>query len=90
VRNLARRRCPVWILLFGGARIGRIALAVGVSIQRAFNHLDDALTAPRLCAMLAMFEDRTSPWNAYPDYRGSFSILGDGGINVMHPSPSSP
>jgi hypothetical protein len=35
--------------------------------------------------MLAMFEDRTSPWNAYPDYRGSFSILGDGGINACAP-----
>jgi len=30
-------------------------------------------------AMLAMIEDASSPWNAYPDYWGGFSIVGEGG-----------
>ena len=30
-------------------------------------------------AMLAMIEDASSLWNAYPDYWGGFSIVGEGG-----------
>jgi len=30
-------------------------------------------------AMLAMIEDTSNPWNAYPDYWGPFSIVGEGG-----------
>jgi CHAT domain-containing protein/Flp pilus assembly protein TadD len=30
-------------------------------------------------AMLAMIADQSSPWNAYPDYWGPFSIVGEGG-----------
>lgn len=30
-------------------------------------------------AMLAMIEDTSSPWNAYPDYWGPFFIVGEGG-----------
>jgi tetratricopeptide (TPR) repeat protein len=30
-------------------------------------------------AMLAMIDDASSPWNAYPDYWGGFSIVGEGG-----------
>jgi CHAT domain-containing protein len=29
-------------------------------------------------AMLAMIEDPSNPWNAYPDYWGPFSIVGEG------------
>ena len=29
--------------------------------------------------MLAMIEDTSDPWNAYPDYWGPFSIFGEGG-----------
>jgi CHAT domain-containing protein len=32
-------------------------------------------------AMLAMIEDPSSPWNAYPDYWGPFSIVGEGGAS---------
>jgi CHAT domain-containing protein len=32
-------------------------------------------------AMLAMIEDHSSPWNAYPDYWGPFSIVGEGGAS---------
>jgi tetratricopeptide (TPR) repeat protein/CHAT domain-containing protein len=30
-------------------------------------------------AMLAMIEDQSNTWNAYPDYWGPFSIVGEGG-----------
>ena len=30
-------------------------------------------------AMLAMTEDTSSPWNAYPDYWAAFSVVGEGG-----------
>jgi hypothetical protein len=30
-------------------------------------------------AMLAMIEDVSNSWNAYPDYWGPFSIVGEGG-----------
>jgi CHAT domain-containing protein len=30
-------------------------------------------------AMLAMIEDASDPWGAYPDYRGPFSVIGEGG-----------
>jgi hypothetical protein len=29
--------------------------------------------------MLAMIDDTSNPWNAYPDYWGRFSIVGEGG-----------
>jgi CHAT domain-containing protein len=32
-------------------------------------------------AMLAMIEDPSNPWNAYPDYWGPFSIVGEGGAS---------
>jgi len=36
--------------------------------------------AEALCrAMLAMIEDSSNPWNAYPDYWGAFSVIGEGG-----------
>src|SRR5262249_5177428 len=28
------------------------------------------------CAMLAMIEDASDPWSAYPDYWGPFSVIG--------------
>jgi CHAT domain-containing protein len=30
-------------------------------------------------AMLAYMNDTSNPWNAYPDYWGPFSIVGEGG-----------
>ena len=30
-------------------------------------------------AMLAMIADASAPWNAYPDYWGAFSVVGEGG-----------
>jgi CHAT domain-containing protein len=30
-------------------------------------------------AMLAMIDDTSNPWNAYPDKWGAFSVAGEGG-----------
>jgi hypothetical protein len=29
--------------------------------------------------MLAYLDDRSNPWNAYPDYWAPFSVVGEGG-----------